>query len=88
MSNKNLWVVIGAVAVIVLVAGIVYWRSQKSAEEDTLLQEQQAVQNLQQAVDQTAPTLDVPRINPLGESVPDVNPLEKANPFRTKNPFK
>lgn len=89
MNNKNLWTVIGVVAAVLIVAGIWYWQTQKSPAQ-SLLEEQENVENLQQGLEQaTNPAIEVPSANPLDKAIPDVNPIEKANPFKNikTNPF-
>jgi len=86
MSNKTTWTIIAVVVVVLILAGIVYWRLSAPDSEE---QSEQAAQNLEQAAEQAnqAVQVDIPSVNPLDAALPDVNPLEAANPFRTKNPF-
>lgn len=72
-SNKILWLVAGLVMGVVLIAAYFYFpRSEKGAVG-------------------TAKTLSesVPEIqtNP-GEKVPEINPLDRANPFKYNNPLR
>ena len=88
MSNKNLWTIIAVVFVVLVIAGVWYWQSQQPAE-DGLTGEEQNIQNLQRSLEEAtaAPTVEIPSANPLDAALPDVNPAETANPFRTRNPF-
>lgn len=87
MSNKNLLAVIGIIIAIAIIVGIIYWSSQRQADTD-VTDEERAVEELSGALEQgTQVGVDVPVVNPLDEAVPDVNPLEAANPFKIKNPF-
>ncbi len=88
MSNKNLLITIGAIIIIAVVIGVIYWSSQKSGTvPGDMTDEGQAIDDLGKRLEETVAGLDVPVTNPLDEAVPDVNPLEAANPFKVKNPF-
>ncbi len=70
--KKNIWVAV-VVVVIALLAGIYFWRGQKKAP---------------------APAhagLAVPQVtiqnNPIEKKIPEINPAERANPFKYKNPL-
>lgn len=78
------------VVVVLLAAGVIYWQLQKSEETDAekLLREQQELEDLNQALEQTSGVDYGSLSNPL-EDLPDINPLNRTNPFsgvRT-NPF-
>lgn len=88
MSQKGIWTTIGIIVVVLIVAGVIYWQYQAPKEEETLDDEQSAIQDVQESLDAaTKAAVDIPTVNPLDEAIPDVNPLEKTNPFRTRNPF-
>ena len=84
--KKNLWfwVVLGVVVVIMIIAAFAY-RGAEPVPEPTA--GEPADESLEQALEQAT---DVPDTNPLGERVPDVNPIERANPFSDVNinPFR
>ena len=88
MSNKTTWTIIAVVVVVLILAGIVYWRLSAPDSEE---QSQQSLENLNQALEQSsaATQVDIPSVNPLDAALPDVNPLEAANPFSNirTNPF-
>lgn len=87
MSRQTTWIVI--VALILLIAGFYYWRYQTAqTSQNQLKAEQQAVNDLNSALEQNAPKVEVPSTNPL-EALPKVNPIEQTNPFKNvyKNPF-
>ena len=84
MSNKKVWTITIVVAVVLLAAGIIYWRLAATPQAPTL---EEAAQELGRAIEETTavPTITT---NPLGENLPEVNPVERANPFKAyQNPF-
>ena len=64
----------------VLVAGILYFSLGGSNKVDTVEEALEAVTS------PTLPSIDAPR-NPVEDAVPNLNPVERTNPFRYKNPF-
>ena len=78
--SKNL-LLIGFLAVVALAAaGIIYWRNQPEPIRTT----EEAIEVLTES-----PVSNVVPENPLENKVPDLNPVEKTNPFKDsyKNPF-
>ena len=76
------WLIAGILILALLIAGIWYWATRpepiKTTEEAIkVLTETSSVEKA------VAPT------NPLSEKVPELNPVDKANPFKEsyKNPF-
>lgn len=97
MSGKDRWLVwLIVAALIIIVAGTLYWQTQRPGVEPeprgVLSSDDPAVaaNRLNQALEQTgAPTVTVPSANPLEAALPAVNPLEEVNPFKNvyQNPF-
>lgn len=84
-KNKKL-ILIGIVALaIIIVAGYFVWQEYKT-EEDSLEKAGEAAEKITESA--TKGTLPSIQTNPL-ENKPDVNPADKANPFKDvyKNPF-
>jgi len=86
MSNQKNAVIAVIVIVVLIAAVIIYWSLNKTSDQDTLQQEQQAILDIQENLE-TATQIDLPLVNPLDQAVPDVNPIEKTNPFKVANPF-
>lgn len=68
-----------AIAMVVVVAVGLYWYFDKNRTEKVKTTEE-AVEVLSKAPPVTVET------NPV-KKVPDLNPVEKINPFKTRNPF-
>ncbi len=88
MPKKQILILIAAVLLISLgIAGYFYWQKTKAKpEEQVLEQASEAAEKITESVSQgVLPSLGT---NPL-ESKPDVNPADKANPFKNikTNPF-
>ena len=73
-SNKNMmWAVIGVVVLVAIAVGYFYLpKSEKSA--------------VGAAKDASAAVPEI-QTNP-GEDVPEINPLDRANPFKYENPLR
>lgn len=88
--GKNLTVILTGVAVLgLIVLGYFLWSKPKPAPLETSGGEranESARKALESATNVTLP--EIKPINPL-EKLPDINPVEKANPFKDlyKNPF-
>lgn len=77
MSNKKLiLLVVGLVTVALLVAGYFYFFRGKGKKEGAV--------GTAEKVSETVPTIAT---NPA-EKVPEVNPLDRANPFKYTNPLR
>ncbi len=82
MENKKVWITIGVAILLVAVVAVVYSQRQSSIEDEA-----QAIEELSEALDKSGtPSLDVPE-SALGEGVPELNPVDQANPFKYNNPF-
>ncbi|TSC77384.1 MAG: hypothetical protein G01um101429_1084 [Parcubacteria group bacterium Gr01-1014_29] len=88
MDNKKLTPII-AIIVILLAGGVGFWFwSQKKAEEP--------VEPIEEPIEdkgvvETAKTISesVPEIETnVGEKVPEINPLDRANPYKYTNPLR
>lgn len=89
MSQKGIWTIIGIIVVVLIVAGVIYWQYQAPAD-DTLTDEEQALQRLEESLETaSAPGIEVPSANPFQKTAPTKNPLEVTNPFSDgyQNPF-
>ena len=78
-----------AVAVVLLAAAVVWYFAFRQEQEKA--PEEKAAESLEKAVE-SASAGTLPEINPLSnplEKLPDVNPVNQANPFREvkTNPF-
>lgn len=78
-SSKKL-LFIGIAAAVVLIAGVIWYWSQK---EDGVPKDEGAVETAK-TVSESVPEIQT---NP-GEKVPEVNPLDRANPFKYNNPLR
>ena len=75
MGGKRL-IPVAAVVLVLLVLGIGYWlRSQKK---------ETGVVETAKSVSESVPEIQT---NP-GQEVPEINPLDRANPFKYNNPLK
>ena len=79
VDNKKLIPVI--IVVIVLAGGIGFWYwSQKKAE----VSEKQGAIETAKTISESVPEIQTN----VGENVPEINPLDRANPFKYKNPLR
>ena len=79
-TTKNMGKLLtGAVIVLVLALGL-YWYFQKENKDTRVETTEEAVEVLSQT-----PQVDI-ETNPV-KKVPDLNPVEQVNPFKTTNPF-
>lgn len=84
MNDKPKLIMIAAAIIVIIAAfGIWYWQSQKPASEPEPIK---TTEDVVSAV--TVQEIDV-RSNPVGGKVPEVNPVDRANPFKDayNNPF-
>ena len=65
------------IAVIIIAAGFWYWSQRKASEPKGAV-------GAAKAVSESVPEIQT---NP-GEKVPEINPLDRANPFKYINPLK
>ncbi len=88
MKQQKIFVGFVAILVIAILAGagIFYWMSTKNSDAEKLIQEQQALENLNRTINETngSANITVPSANPLS-TASAVNPLQKTNPFNTAN---
>lgn len=79
MNNIPKPVLIGAIAVLIIAAGfgLWYWSQRKA-------QKPQGAVGAAKAVSEAVPEIQT---NP-GEKVPEINPLDRANPFKYNNPLR
>lgn len=93
MSKHAVLAIVAGFIVMLIIGGIFYSKLRSNlSEEEKLRAEQyaiqkqkQAIQNLEQAVGEGTAA---PSTNPLGENLPEVNPIDRANPFKVyQNPF-
>lgn len=89
MPKKNLLILI--IVLILSAGGYWYWQKLRDARSTEVkappVSPVTAPKQVEPAAKGTLPNL---LTNPLGEKAPDLNPVEKANPFKDiyKNPFK
>ena len=86
MSYKK-YILAGTVLVLIFFA--TYFISRKAnAPEEKIGQTPEQIGKSLEAVTESA-KVNVPSVSPLNSAVPDVNPIEKANPFKDvyENPF-
>ena len=81
---KITWIIVG-VLVLALLAGGLYWFKFKKSE--------QPLTPAEKAIEAAATAAPTPEVvtpsNPLGDKLPELNPVKKTNPFKDvyKNPF-
>ncbi|OGY59707.1 MAG: hypothetical protein A3F24_02315 [Candidatus Colwellbacteria bacterium RIFCSPHIGHO2_12_FULL_44_17] len=85
-SQKQL-IAIGSVFVVIILLGVGYWYVSQRQNEET----QQANEETNQALDSLSESLITSETvisNPVEGKLPELNPVEKANPYKEyKNPF-
>ena len=83
-GGANKAMVLGIVVFVIIAGGAWWYLSQK--KETPKSEPIKTSEDIVGAV--TAPEIDV-KSNPLGNKVPEVNPVDRANPFKNsyKNPF-
>lgn len=72
--KKNIWIIIAVVVVVALAAGYFYFF--KPAKNGAV--------NTAQKASQSVPTI----ATNAAEKVPEINPLDRANPFKYTNPLR
>ena len=72
--KKNIWVII---AVIVIAALVVFYVARHGQKPSTLPAPPESLQVPQVTIQN----------NPIEKKVPEINPVERANPFKYKNPL-
>lgn len=84
MDNKKLIPMV-VIAVILLVGGVGFWYwSQRKAEKPADPIEEKGVVETAKDVSESVPEIQTN----VGEKVPEVNPLDRANPFKYTNPLR
>ena len=86
-GGLNKAIILGVVALIIIGGGAAWWyKAQKSAEPKPELEPIKTSEDVVKAV--TVPELEVGS-NPVKNKVPEVNPVDRANPFKDayQNPF-
>lgn len=78
MDNKKLIPII--IIAILVVGGIGFWYWSQREKESTEIGIIETAKNVSESVPEI-------QIN-LGEKVPEINPLDRANPFRYQNPLR
>lgn len=78
--SRNLWLISGLIILALAAAGFVYWWNRPEPIKTT----EEAIEVLTES-----PVSSIVPGNPLENKVPEVNPVDKANPFKDayKNPF-
>lgn len=79
MNSKKFYILYVVVAITIVIAVGLYWYFGKNSTEKIETTEE-ALEVLSEATPATIET------NPV-KKVPDLNPVEKINPFKTTNPF-
>lgn len=77
---KKVWIIASLTVLALATVGLIYWWNQPEPVKTT----EDAIQVLSES-----PVSNVIPDNPLENKVPDLNPVEKTNPFKDsyKNPF-
>lgn len=78
MENKSRLLYAALITIIVAIAIGLYWYFGIKKDIE--------VKDADSAIDALSGTTQVPETNPV-KKVPDLNPTEKTNPFKTTNPF-
>ncbi|KKU06192.1 MAG: hypothetical protein UX07_C0005G0022 [Parcubacteria group bacterium GW2011_GWA2_45_30] len=78
-SKKTLY--IGITAALILIGGIIWYWPQKRTPEPV---EPAGAVGAAETLSESVPEI---KTNP-GEKVPEINPLDRANPFKYKNPLR
>lgn len=89
--KKNLLIVVGIVVVTLFIASYLYWKKSKVVEAPapTQTQNQKVAEDTTKALEKITetPKVVVPT-NPINNKIPQLNPVEKTNPFNVyQNPF-
>ena len=77
LKSKPVIVVAAVVAVVIVAAGFWYWSQRK-------VQEPKGAVGAAKTISESVPEIQT---NP-GEKVPEINPLDRANPFKYTNPLR
>ncbi len=90
MKEKNLIISAAVLVAIILIAGYFLWVSYqvKTKQEAIQKAEDTVLKSIEKTASDTIPNI-TPQSNPIKEKLPEVNPIEKTNPFKNvyKNPF-
>lgn len=84
MKNRDLILIVVAL-MLIAAGGYLYWSYQTQKAE---IPEEAVKQPLSTTTAGTLPEIN-PQSNPVENKIPEVNPVERANPFKNiyKNPF-
>jgi flagellar basal body-associated protein FliL len=77
--EKKYLIIVALLIVAIAVSGYLYW---KSAQKEKPLES--AAENLGE-VSQSVPEITT---NPVEDEVPELNPVERTNPFKYENPLR
>ena len=81
--TKKILLIVGAIVLSLAIAGYLYLQKTKVADQNTAVEE--ATQALEDIT--ATPELNI-STNPLENKLPELNPIEKTNPFNVyQNPF-
>lgn len=75
MNKKIIWVVIAIGAVIAVTAVLLYKKEPPKSE----------IEKIGESISGSVPEIST---NPLEQKVPELNPVDRINPFQYKNPLR
>ena len=81
-TKKAIWIIGGVIVLALLIAGLFYAFRQKVEEP-----EKKSIVGVAGAAEEVSKSVPAIVTNPA-EKVPEVNPLDRANPFKYSNPLR
>ena len=82
-NNKNL-ILVGIVTILLIGGGAFWFLSQKETEEPLEPIEEKGVVGTAKDISESVPEIQTN----VGEEVPEINPLDRANPYKYTNPLR
>ena len=87
--KKNILIITGIALATLAIAGFLYWKQVQVANKEAAPTTETVAENTTKALEAITETPEINASqNPLQDKVPELNPVEKINPFNVyENPF-
>jgi len=90
--KKNILIISGIAIATLAIAGFLYWKKSQVETEPAPTQSETAAKSVEETTRALEAITETPKVdavlNPLEDQIPELNPVEKTNPFNVyQNPF-